>query len=38
MRQLDAFVFAVGYRTDQIITTVMELIVLLLFFLAIGMK
>jgi hypothetical protein len=38
IRQLDAFVFAVGYQTDQIITAVMELIVLLLFFLAIVTK
>jgi hypothetical protein len=38
IRQLDAFVFAVGYQTDQIIATVMELIFLLLFFLAIVSK
>jgi hypothetical protein len=38
IRQLDAFVFVIGYQTDQIITTVMEFIVLLLFFLAIVMK
>jgi len=38
IRQFDVFVFAVGYQTDQIITTVMEFIVLLLFFLAVVMK
>jgi cbb3-type cytochrome oxidase subunit 3 len=38
IRQLDAFVFAVGVQTDQVITTVMELIALLLFFLAIVMR
>jgi uncharacterized membrane protein YhfC len=38
MRELDAFVFAVGFQTDQVITTVMELIALLLFFLAIVMR
>jgi len=37
-RQLDAFVFAVGYQTDQVVTTVMELVALLLFFLAIVTK
>jgi len=38
IRQLDSLIDVVGYQTDQIITTVMELIVLLLFFLAIVMK
>ncbi len=38
IRQLDAFVFAVGVQTDQVITTMMELIALLLFFLAVVMK
>ena len=34
VRQLDAFVFAVGLQTDEIITTVLEFFILLLFFLA----
>ena len=38
IKQLDVFVFAVGYQTDQIITAVMEFIVLLLFFLAVVTK
>lgn len=38
IRQLDAFVFTVGFQTDQVITTVMELVALLLFFLAIVVK
>jgi hypothetical protein len=38
VRQLDAIVFAVGYQTDQVITAVMEFIVLMLFFLAVVMK
>ena len=32
VRQLDAFVFTVGLQTDQVITTVIELFILLLFF------
>jgi hypothetical protein len=35
IRQLEAFVFAVGFQTEQVIVTVMELLILLLFFLAI---
>lgn len=38
IRQVDAFVFAVGLQTEQVIITVMELVVLLLFFLAIVVK
>jgi cbb3-type cytochrome oxidase subunit 3 len=38
IRQLDSFIDVVGYQTDQIITAVFELMVLLLFFLAIVMK
>src|ERR1700686_5443410 len=38
VRQLDAFVLAVGFQTEQVIITVMELVVLLLFFLAIVVK
>ena len=38
IRQLDSFVFAVGYQTDQIITTGMEFLILLLFFLALVTK
>ena len=37
-RQLDAFVFAVGYQTDQIISTALEVLILLLFFLAVITK
>ena len=35
IRQLDDFVFAVGYQTDQIVVAAMEFIILLLFFLAV---
>lgn len=38
VRQLDSLVFAVGYQTDQIITTALELVILLLFFLAVVVK
>jgi hypothetical protein len=38
IQQLDAFVFAVGYQTDQIITTALEFLILLLFFAAIVVK
>ncbi len=38
VRQLDAIVFAVGYQTDLIITTVLEFFILLLFFIAVVMK
>ena len=38
IRQLDSFVFTVGLQTDQIITTVMEFLILLLFFLAVVAK
>ena len=38
VRQLDAFVFTVGLQTDQVITTVIELFILLLFFLAVVAK
>lgn len=38
VRQLDSFVFAVGYQTDLIISTVLELLILLLFFLAVVVR
>jgi len=38
IRQLDVFVFAVGIETDEIITTLMEFVILLLFFLAVARK
>jgi len=38
VRQVDAFVFAVGYQTDQIITTVLDFFILLLFFIAVVTK
>jgi hypothetical protein len=38
VRQFDAIVFAVGYQTDLIITTILELLILLLFFVAVVMK
>jgi hypothetical protein len=38
VRQLDSIVFAVGYQTDLIITTVLEFFILLLFFIAVVMK
>jgi len=38
VRQLDAFVFAIGLQTDQVITTVIELFILLLFFIAVVAK
>jgi len=36
--QLDDFVFAVGYQTDQIVVAVMEFAILLLFFLAVVVR
>jgi hypothetical protein len=36
--QLDDFVFAVGARTDELLTAAMELVILLLFFLAVVMR
>lgn len=38
IRQIDSFVFAVGYQTDQILGAVVEFVILLLFFLAVVMK
>lgn len=38
IRQLDAIVFTLGYQTDLVITAVMELVALLLFFLALVTK
>lgn len=38
IRQLDAFVFALGFQTEQIIVAVMEFIILLLFFLAVVVR
>lgn len=38
IRQLDAFVFAVGYQTDQTIAVGMEFIILLLFFIAVVVE
>jgi hypothetical protein len=38
VRQLDFFVFAVGLETDEIITTLMEFAILVLFFLAVTRK
>jgi len=38
IRQLDAFVFAVGFRTEQIIVGGMEVGILLLFFLAVVVR
>jgi len=38
IRQLDAFVFAVGFQTEQVIITVMEFVILLLFFLAVVVR
>jgi hypothetical protein len=34
VRQLDAFVFAIGLQTDEILTTILEFVILLLFFFA----
>jgi len=36
--QLDSFVFAVGYQTDEIIVALMEFVILLLFFLAVVVR
>lgn len=38
IRQLDVFVFAVGFQTEQVVITVMEFVILLLFFLAVVSK
>ncbi len=38
IRQLDDFVFAVGYQTDQIVVAAMEFVILLLFFLAVVFR
>jgi len=38
IRQLDSFVFAVGFQTEQILVAVMEFIILLLFFLAVVVR
>ena len=36
--QIDSVIFAIGYQSDQIITTILELLILLLFFLAVVVK
>jgi hypothetical protein len=38
IRQLDVIVFAVGYQNDLVITTILELLILLLFFIAVVIK
>jgi hypothetical protein len=38
IRQLDDFVFELGFQADQIVVAAMEFIILLLFFLAIVVK
>lgn len=38
IQQFDAFVFAVGVQTDQIIVAFMELVILLLFFFAVVLR
>ena len=38
IRQLDAFVFAVGAQTDQLVVGGMEFVILLLFFLAVVVR
>jgi hypothetical protein len=38
IRQLDDFVFGVGFQTEQIIVGAMEFIILLLFFLAVVVR
>jgi hypothetical protein len=38
IRQLDDFVFTLGFQTDQIVVAVMEFFILLLFFLAIVVR
>ncbi len=38
IRQLDAFVFALGVQTEQIIVGAMEFVILLLFFLAVVVR
>jgi hypothetical protein len=38
IRQLDDFVFNVGFHTAQIVVAVMEFVILLLFFVAIVVR
>ncbi|MDA4133820.1 MAG: hypothetical protein OK454_11965 [Thaumarchaeota archaeon] len=38
IRQLDDFVFNVGFQTEQIVVAAMEFVILLLFFLAIVVR
>ena len=38
IRQLDAFVFALGFQAEQIVVGAMEFIILLLFFLAVVVR
>jgi hypothetical protein len=38
IRQLDAFVFALGFQSEQMIVGAMEFVILLLFFLAIVVR
>jgi hypothetical protein len=38
IRQLDDFVFDVGFQSEQIVVAVMEFVILLLFFLAIVVR
>jgi hypothetical protein len=38
IRQLDAFVFTLGFQTEQILVVAMEFTILLLFFLAIVVR
>ncbi len=38
IRQVDSFVFEVGYQTDQILVALMEFVILLLFFLAVVVR
>jgi hypothetical protein len=38
IRQIDAFVLAVGLQTEQVITSMMMFVILLLFFIAVVVK
>lgn len=38
VRQLDVLVFAVGFQVDEILTTMLEFVILLLFFFAVVSK
>lgn len=38
IRQLDVLVFTLGFQTDQVITTAVEFVILLLFFLAVVIR